>query len=157
MIPQAVYAMLACARIGAIHSVVFGGFAAAELAKRIDDSKAKVILTASCGIEPKGVIPYKRIIVQFGIVLILALVDEAIEISDHKPSDVVVFQRPQCQAGLSSSIAKDHNWVDLIDKISKEGNLSVPPEEMNSTDVLYLLYTSGTTGKPKGTSNKLRR
>lgn len=149
MIPEAVYGMLACARIGAIHSVVFGGFAAAELAKRIDDSKAKVVLTASCGIEPKGVIPYKRII-SVRMWLIVALVDEAIQISSHKPSSVVVFQRPQCKAELNGTSPKDYNWTDLTGKVTREGKSTVSCEQMKSTDELYLLYTSGTTGKPKG-------
>ena len=77
--------------------------------------------------------------------------DEAIEISTHKPASVVVFQRPQYKATLNSTTSKDHDWKDLVDKVTREGKNRVPCEEMKSTDVLYLLYTSGTTGKPKGT------
>ena len=151
MIPEAVYGMLACARIGAIHSVVFGGFAPAELAKRIDDSKAKVVLTASCGIEPKGVIPYKRNHPTPLMTLNAAMVDEAVKISSHKPSSVVVFQRPQCKAEIqATSSPKDYDWTELVKKVAREGKNTVECEEMKSTDELYLLYTSGTTGKPKG-------
>ena len=96
MIPEAVIAMLACARIGAVHSVVFGGFAAAELAKRIDDATPKMILTASCGIEPSRIIAYKP------------LIDEAIETATHKVSDVILMQRPQCNASLIDG--RDHDW-----------------------------------------------
>ena len=80
--------------------------------------------------------------------------DEAIQLSSHKPSSVVVFQRPQCKAALQSTNPKDYDWKELIEKIVKEGKNKVPCEEMKSTDVLYLLYTSGTTGKPKGLSNR---
>ncbi|NMD06802.1 MAG: propionyl-CoA synthetase, partial [Phyllobacteriaceae bacterium] len=99
MIPQALFGMLACARIGAIHSVVFGGFAAAELATRINDAKPKVILTASCGLEPGRVIAYKP------------LVDHAIELSHHKPDNVVLFQRPEVQADMG---ANDLDWQSLV-------------------------------------------
>ncbi|WP_299877668.1 propionyl-CoA synthetase [uncultured Cocleimonas sp.] len=131
MIAEAAIAMLACARIGAIHSVVFGGFAAPELAVRIDDAKPKVILSASCGIEIKRVIEYKP------------LIDNAIKISEHTPQNVVVFQRPEATADLSQE-----GDVDWSEAISKAQPAECTP--VKGSDLLYILYTSGTTGKPKG-------
>ena len=131
MVPEAVIAMLACARIGAIHSVVFGGFAANELAVRIDDAQPKAILAASCGIEPGRIIAYKP------------LIDEAIESAQHKPETVFILQREQLKAELHEG--RDHDWfesqrgVDPADCIPVEGNHPA-----------YILYTSGTTGAPKG-------
>ena len=130
MIPQAVVAMLACARLGAVHSVVFGGFAPAELSARIDDAKPKVIVTASCGIEPTRTIEYKP------------LVDAAIEMSEHAVDRVVVFQRPQVRAELGD---KGVEWDSVLASAP-----SVEPVAVEATDPLYILYTSGTTGKPKG-------
>ncbi|MBK1879607.1 propionyl-CoA synthetase [Pelagicoccus mobilis] len=131
MIPETIFAMLACARIGAIHSVVFGGFAAHELQKRIDDAKPKALLTASCGIEVNRVIPYKPI------------VDRALELASHEVDSVVVLQRHQVKADLNQS--RDHDWQHVIAK-------SMPAEclPLQATDPLYIIYTSGTTGKPKG-------
>jgi propionyl-CoA synthetase len=131
MIPQAAIAMLACARIGAIHSVVFGGFAPHELAIRIDDAKPKLIVSASCGIEGKKTIEYKP------------LLDKAIELTKHKPSRCIIFQREQAQAPLISG--RDIDWVDAM-KNAKPADC-VP---VKATDPLYILYTSGTTGMPKG-------
>jgi propionyl-CoA synthetase len=131
MIPQAAMAMLACARLGAIHSVVFGGFAAPELATRIDDATPKVILSASCGIEGKRVIAYKQ------------MVDEAIELAAFKPSAVLMFQRPQQRADLLPG--RDHDWETTV--AASAPAACVPVE---ATDPLYILYTSGTTGMPKG-------
>jgi propionyl-CoA synthetase len=131
MIPQAVVAMLACARLGAIHSVVFGGFAAEELAARIDDAKPRVIVSASCGIEPSGVIPYKP------------LLDRAIDLVTDKPDACVIYQRPQVTAALSPG--RDLDWTTVMESASP-----APCVTVEATDPLYILYTSGTTGKPKG-------
>ncbi len=131
MVPEAAIAMLACARIGAIHSVVFGGFAAHELAIRIDDAKPKAILSASCGIEVNRVIEYK------------SLLDHAIELAESKPERVVVLQRPQALATMVDG--RDVDWGDLT--AAAQPVECVP---VAATDPLYILYTSGTTGMPKG-------
>jgi propionyl-CoA synthetase len=135
MVPEAMIAMLACARIGAVHSVVFGGFAAKELATRIEDAKPKLIFSASCGLEPGRIVQYKP------------LLDEAIRLSSVKPQACIILQRPQ--HGCDLVPGRDHDWAELRTKAmaAKKSAACVP---VLATDPLYILYTSGTTGKPKG-------
>src|SRR6476469_7733800 len=135
MVPEAMIAMLACARIGAVHSVVFGGFAAKELATRIEDAKPKLIFSASCGLEPGRLVQYKP------------LLDEAIKLSSVKPEGCIILQRPQQSCELTAG--RDHDWASLrAAAIAAKKSADCVP--VSATDPLYILYTSGTTGVPKG-------
>ena len=131
MIPEAVIAMLACARLGAVHSVVFGGFAGHELATRIDDARPTVIVSASCGVEPSRVVEYKP------------MLDHALELAEHQPDACVIVQRDRHRCELTPG--RDVDWADVMATASP-----AEPVTVAATDPLYVLYTSGTTGKPKG-------